>query len=361
MWLKESPYRFSAATRSPPAETTTPSRSVSGGYIGRRLETNAQPPRRGEQRLPQPLARVSLAAVGRTVIARQEVILSADAIHSPRVLELSGVGNPELLQRLGIDFVAQVIPRDGFETLDALLQGDAAQVTLARGRVLSRASIRVARRRCPSLSSPPRKSGSGNLIVSLVHLVVVDKDKDEAKKNLRALGPRLVNRHLGLLHHVPGYTAFDMKGNALLHPGDGLYVTFAAQLAHPLSRGSTHITAATSSSSSSSLSAADVQVDPRYLSHVADVEALARHVQQLVQQVKTTEPLGSLLVAGEKMSLHSHEDLSDLEGAEEFVRKTCMGAYHFAGTCSQMSRDMGGVVDDKGRVYGCRNLRASVI
>ncbi|KAJ3570341.1 hypothetical protein NPX13_g5755 [Xylaria arbuscula] len=153
----------------------------------------------------------------------------------------------------------------------------------------------------------------------------------------------------------PGYMAFDGKGNMLPHPGDGLYVTFAVQLAHPLSRGSTHIATTTSSPPSSSV--VDVQIDPRYLSHAADVEILARHVQQLVQRVKTTEPLASLLVSGGKTSPYTHEDVSDLESAKELVRKTCMAAYHFAGTCSQMPREMGGVVDDKGRVYGCKNLR----
>jgi choline dehydrogenase-like flavoprotein len=40
-----------------------------------------------------------------TVKARKEVIISAGAINSPRLLELSGIGGSELLQRLGIDVV----------------------------------------------------------------------------------------------------------------------------------------------------------------------------------------------------------------------------------------------------------------
>ncbi|KAI1120468.1 GMC oxidoreductase [Nemania abortiva] len=331
------------------------------------------------------------------VTARREVILSAGAIHSPRVLELSGVGNPELLQRLGIDVIvdsphvgenlqnhvyvaltAQVIPRDGFETLDALLQGDAAalaaaQDALARGRgpltgvntsgsaqmpLPFFSSSEAGERELNRLFSGSSGGGQGQ----------GEEEEEEAEKGLGKVMPAFIDAHEAFVRSIlassteasafysmfPGYLAFDMKGNALPHPGDGLYVTFAVQLAHPLSRGSTHITATSSSPSSS---AADVQVDPRYLSHAADVEVLARHVQQLVQQVKTTEPLTSLLVADGKTSSHPHGDLSDFEGAKAFVRKACMSTHHFAGTCSQMPRDMGGVVDNEGRVYGCRNLR----
>ncbi|KAI0201044.1 GMC oxidoreductase [Astrocystis sublimbata] len=320
------------------------------------------------------------------VTARKEVILSAGAINTPRVLELSGVGDSELLQRLGVDVVidnayvgenlqnhvyvalaAEVMRRDGFETLDELLQGDAAalaaaQDAMARGRgpLTSVNTSGSAQMPLPFFSSEAGKqqlnrlfSGSG------------EKGEGGSGKATAAF----TKAHEAFVRSVlesstepsafysmfPGHMAFDAEGNVLPHPGDGHYVTFAVQLAHPLSRGSTHITAA-------SLSAADIEVEPRYLSHAADAEVLARHIQQLVERVKTTEPLASLLVAGGKTvpAAPSHEggqDLSDLEVAKEFVRKAGMGAHHFMGTCSQMPREMGGVVDDKGRVYGCRNLR----
>lgn len=38
-----------------------------------------------------------------TVSASREVILSAGTVKSPQLLELSGVGNPEILSRAGID------------------------------------------------------------------------------------------------------------------------------------------------------------------------------------------------------------------------------------------------------------------
>ncbi|KAI8627521.1 GMC oxidoreductase [Xylariaceae sp. FL1651] len=339
--------------------------------------------------------------IRRTVTARKEVILSAGAIHTPRVLELSGVGDPELLQRLEIDvvidnsyvgenlqnhiyvaLVAEVMRRDGFETLDGLLQGDAAALAAAqdalaqgRGPLTGVNTSGSAQMPLPFFSSEAGKQqidrllgGSGG---DSSEQEQGGKEKEDVEDGLGKATPAFISAHEAFVRSVlgssteasafysmfPGYMAFDATGNLLPHPGDGLYVTFAVQLAHPLSRGSTHITAASSS-------AADIEIEPRYLSHAADAEVLARHIQQLVERVKTTEPLASLFVPGGKTvpPAPSHEDeggkdLSDLEIAKEYVRKACMGAYHFTGTCSQMPREMGGVVDDKGRVYGCRNLR----
>jgi choline dehydrogenase-like flavoprotein len=47
----------------------------------------------------------------------------------------------------------------------------------------------------------------------------------------------------------------------------------------------------------------------------------------------------------------------DLEVAKDYVRRTADGAYHYSGTCSMMPRAMGGVVNNRLRVYGCSNLR----
>lgn len=54
-----------------------------------------------------------------TVAAREEVILSAGAINSPQLLELTGIGQPERLQTFGIP-VRQALPGVGKSLQDHL-------------------------------------------------------------------------------------------------------------------------------------------------------------------------------------------------------------------------------------------------
>lgn len=125
-------------------------------------------------------------------------------------------------------------------------------------------------------------------------------------------------------------------------------------LSHPLSKGSVHIT---STSPEHLASSEGLEIDPRYLSHPLDLEVLARHVQFTEQVIGRAEPLASRLKPRAEL-------FKDLEQAKNYVRLTAQGSHHYTGTCSMMSRDMGGVVDDELRVYGCANLRvcdASII
>lgn len=47
----------------------------------------------------------------------------------------------------------------------------------------------------------------------------------------------------------------------------------------------------------------------------------------------------------------------DLEAAKQYARANLISMWHFAGTCSMLPREKGGVVDDRLRVYGVENLR----
>src|SRR4028118_1786000 len=73
-----------------------------------------QVPSRESQAIPaiQVLSGRALSATGVTylkggqllsVTARREVILCAGAVQSPQILELSGIGRPEILRKLGIE------------------------------------------------------------------------------------------------------------------------------------------------------------------------------------------------------------------------------------------------------------------
>lgn len=313
-----------------------------------------------------------------TVKAGMEVILCAGTIQTPKILELSGVGNAEMLHSLSVDVFIdnpyvgenlqnhvylslsnEVFKEEGFETLDGLLQQDpaaiaAAQEALAKGKgpLTGANTSGSAQMPLPCFSSDEGKRELDQLF-----------EKFRANAVTGKATTTFINAHESFVYSVlsspteasavystfPGFMAFDDNGDQAPHPsGDDRYLTFAISLAHPLSRGSTHIT-------SPSASSPGLEIDPRYLSHPMDVEVLARHIQEL-EMIKKTKPLAERLIPDGKRA-PGGVDLSDLEQARAYVRRACNGAYHFTGTCSQMPREIGGVVDERLRVYGCKNLR----
>ncbi|KAI1779315.1 GMC oxidoreductase-domain-containing protein [Hypoxylon cercidicola] len=148
------------------------------------------------------------------------------------------------------------------------------------------------------------------------------------------------------------YAPFDAPSPTYRAPGK--HVSVAIELSHPLSRGSVHITSAAPEKAGTN---EGVSVDCRYLSHPLDLEVLARQVRFTEDIISRAEPLTRHLKPYNKR-------FTDLEAAKDYVRRTADGAYHYTGTCSMMPRAMGGVVDNRLRVYGCSNLRvcdASVV
>ncbi|KAJ4362585.1 hypothetical protein N0V83_010679 [Neocucurbitaria cava] len=129
---------------------------------------------------------------------------------------------------------------------------------------------------------------------------------------------------------------------------NGNYVTVAAMLAHPFSRGSCHI--------SSDPSHPPV-IKFNYLSHPLDMEILARHlrlIERLFQQptfTAITKPKGN------RLPRSFPYPISSLEDAKKILPINAATNYHPSSTCSMMREDLGGVVDEWLGVYGTKNVR----
>ena len=135
---------------------------------------------------------------------------------------------------------------------------------------------------------------------------------------------------------------------------DGAYLTQFLMLSHPFSRGSTHI------------SSANPQVhpiiDPAYGSHPLDIELYARHLHFL-EKIASTAPLTSYLKPDGRR-LPVGKDATTIERAKELSKSYSSTFYHLCGSCSMMSKELGGVVNDRMVVRGTKNLRvcdASII
>ncbi|CCO35169.1 hypothetical protein BN14_09284 [Rhizoctonia solani AG-1 IB] len=100
-------------------------------------------------------------------------------------------------------------------------------------------------------------------------------------------------------------------------------------------------------------------IDPNYLSKRIDQSILVESVK-FADKIAKAEPLASMLVARQDPS----PEVSSDEDITKWVKDNVRTLHHPIGTAAMAPKSLGGVVDDKLKVYGTRNLRvvdASVI
>jgi choline dehydrogenase-like flavoprotein len=312
----------------------------------------------------------------KTIGVRKEVIICAGAFNSPRLLELSGIGDADLLQRLGINVVVhnphvgenlQNHPftglafeaRDDLETIDAFFRQEPDAVAAAMqeygtkgtGPLSTSNMITMAQLPLPEFHTEAGRKEIDQLLGAM--------DPDTDARRSPTTTPAFAAAHENFVRSIltdtsealgnyvfgSAYAPFDAPCPTYRAPGK--HVSVAIELSHPLSRGSVHITSAAPEHASSN---GGLRIDPRYFSHPLDLEVLARQIRFTEDIISRAEPLMRYLKPYTKRFM-------DLEVAKDYVRRTADGAYHYSGTCSMMPRAMGGVVNNRLRVYGCSNLR----
>ena len=302
---------------------------------------------------------------------RKEVILAAGTFQTPKILELSGIGNPQILTPLGIPVVIDnknvgenlqdhLMTGISFEVNDGVMTGDSlmrqepeaiAAATdmyqkykagpLTVGGIASHAFM-------PFPSSNPTSDINVQLQGLLQQHPPNAKDKPQYDAICRILqepneGTGALFMFLAQTNLHNNETAKDYLQN--LQPGN--FISLGACQAHVFSRGASHII--------SNNFTDPPNIDPRYLSHPLDLEMFARHVQFL-EHLARSPPLTDYIKPNGRRN-HPTAHIEDLAAAKEYLRTTGLSCYHPAGTCAMLPRSEGGVVDNKLIVYGTNNLR----
>ena len=239
----------------------------------------------------------------KTVCANHEVIVCAGAIESPKLLLLSGIGNPDDLKQFDIP-VQATVPGVGKNFHNHVLTGVIAE------------------------TSQPLPPPHLNLSESALF----------CRSDSGWVGPDLQMAFV----HVP----FDIIIGRD-HPNS---ISILPGVVRPMSRG--WIGLASSNPLDKPL------VNPNYLSVESDIERLVQGVK-LAREIFATQAFSSWI----KQELMPGSDIQDDEQLRAFVRQKADSYHHQVGSCKMGLDDMA-VVDPHLRVYGVEGLRvadASVI
>ena len=255
--------------------------------------------------------------------ARREVILSGGAINSPQLLELSGIGQPELLTSHGIPVIAGNMGvgealQDHFACMSRarMKPGSPSMNALSHGIGLWGQMLQYAFRR------------SGVLALGGSHITgFVRSGPEQDLPDLQFFSsPGTVD-----------FKALAMNGKMKMEPAPGM--TIGGYVMRPQSRGSIHIRSADFRQHPIIL--------PNYLQAEADQRgtiAALRIARRIMRQPALAAYFDHELTPGD--ARQSDEELL------KFARAGGSTGYHQAGTCA-----MGSVVDAQLRVNDVQNLR----
>ncbi|HEX2825970.1 MAG TPA: choline dehydrogenase [Burkholderiales bacterium] len=270
----------------------------------------------------------------RTVRARREVLLAAGAIQSPQLLELSGIGQRDVLKRAGVDVVHELPGvgenlrdhlhvRISYETklpvtLNTILRNPLLQAKmgarwlfLGRGLMASSSatSMAIARSR-PDLDRPDIKFQLHQLSMASSHYA----DNRQARNFAEKMG-------------------LDAHGGFAI----GTYVL------RPESKGSVHVKGPDPST--------PPEIRANYLSHEHDVNTMLAALR-MIRKVAAQPALAQHIVRETRPGPAADDD----DALLDHVRKTGQTSYHPIGTC-RMGNDAQAVVDASLRVHGIEGLR----
>ena len=270
---------------------------------------------------------VRYAVGGRTVeaTANREVVLAAGAVQSPQLLELSGIGQGELLRGFGIDVVRD-LPGVGENYRDHYLSSVVWRVR-GTARTLNE-DTRGARLLMEAVKYAFRRRGVLTYTAGIAHGFVRTHTGVETPD---------VQFHFAHASH----DARRPRGTLEKEPG----MTCAVCQLRPESTGSIHIQNAEPGAAPA--------IRPNFLAEEVDRAALIEGIR-IARRVAAAPSLAPYV----ERELYPGEATQSDDEILEFCRRTGSTVFHPIGTC-RMGGDANAVVDERLRVHGVAGLRVA--
>ncbi len=265
---------------------------------------------------------------GQTVIAsaRREVIVSAGPIQSPKILELSGIGRPDVLTPLGIP-VIHALSGVGENMSDH----PNVRLTFECARPITIND--VLQRPTSKLKEGIRYILFGTGLLSICSATAHTVMRSHPGENQPDLKLQL--------------QPFSGKDRYARRPKDGLDpysgFTIGIMALRPRSRGYVHIASADP--------AKHPKIDPNYLAADEDVRVLAAGIDA-VRRLAQAPSLKRLIVRETRPG----PEVKTEQQIVEYIRSTAQTTWHVVGSC-KMGNDAEAVVDPELRVRGIAGLR----
>ncbi|KAH9928320.1 GMC oxidoreductase [Fomitopsis serialis] len=299
--------------------------------------------------------------------AKKEVIISTGTLKSPQLLELSGIGRREVLEKIGVPLKIELPgvgenmqdhsyigmsyelgPNVAHKTTDLFRDPEFAKEQVRLHNLNEENLHRLGVNACiytPIQTTSPNDASS---IIERTEAFI------EEKKRSGTLPPGLAEQWDIQLRILKDGSLPDIE--AIIFPGwltfistpeaGKSYATNLCVTQHPFSRGSVH------AKSNDPLEQPDL--DPNTFSVPIDLDIFTE-LLKFARRLGETEPFKSGTVREVDPGAAAQTD----EELKEYIRNYSNTCFHACGTCSMLPREKNGVVDPKLKVYGTKNLRVA--
>ncbi|GAB7332450.1 hypothetical protein MBLNU13_g04253t2 [Cladosporium sp. NU13] len=292
------------------------------------------------------------------VKARHEIILAAGALHSPQVLQLSGIGSKRLLSSLGIETIVNLpgVGRNFQDQPTLYMQYSYSKYPFpSPDWIVSNASwaaeqLRIYKDNRTGPMTIPYFGGSSVAFLPLQNITADYQDIVASASGIHLTSLLPTNTDHSIL---AGYQAqIDLLLDLYKSPRAAVEEvaweggnTVCVAMIRPLSRGSVLI--------NTTDPLKPPVLDFGTFSHQTDLEVATRALKK-VRDWAASAPMQGIGA----YETYPGVNVSSDHDIVEAIRKGAVSSWqHPTSTCSMLRRELGGVVDSKLRVYGVKGLR----